>query len=267
MLYTHMFLHYVIPLALVGTAFALARKRTEGAQRYCLLGFLGTVFCVTLAYFALNIVRNEGLVGDETYRNLTSGASSFFLVLNIASLALLVTYVFLLGKLEHGPTGYGGWLKFYVVVHRYVAPIAVVAAGIFVLPSLLRIAGAYAGLVGFIAAQYAVLLGVTALGAYAAGKVREIDAAGLRLTRVYLWLLLATPAVSVAIGSLIEMPESVRFEFLEKQLLDLMKALVVFIVWTSYFRISRRVRNSFAPVPGPAAAPAATASGSDQAAG
>ena len=89
----------------------------------------------------------------------------------------------------------------------------------------------------------------------------------LRLTRVYLWLLLATPAVSVAIGSLVETPESVRFEFLEKQLLDLMKALVVFIVWTSYFRISRRVRNSFAPAPGPAAAPAATASGSDQAAG
>jgi hypothetical protein len=42
-------------------------------------------------------------------------------------------------------------------------------------------------------------------------------------------------------------PDSVRFEFHEMQLLDLMKALVLFLAWMSYFRISRRVRNTFAP--------------------
>jgi hypothetical protein len=200
-----------------------------------------------LAFLALSIVRSEGLLTEESYRNLTGTASSFFLVLNIASLALLVAYVALLGKVERGPAGDGGWLKFYVVIHLYVAPFAVVAAGIYLLPLLLRIAGTYAGFASFLGAQYAALLAVTAFGAYAALRLQRIDAAGLRLTRAYLWVLLAIPFAGVALATLVEAPDSVRFEFHEMQLLDLMKALILFLAWMSYFRISRRVRNTFAP--------------------
>jgi len=243
----YMFLHYVVPLALLGTAFALVRKRADGAARYCLLGFLGIVFGTTLAYFTLSVLRSEGVLTDEFYRDFTGTAAAFFLVLNIASLALLVAYVSFLGKVEPGPTGFGGWLKFYVVIHLYVAPIAVVAAGIYLLPSLLRIAGEYAGFASFLGAQYAALLAVTALGMYAALRLQRIDAAALPLTRAYLWLFLAIPAAGVALATLIDVPDRVRFDFREMQLLDLMKALIIFLVWMSYFRISRRVRNTFTP--------------------
>jgi hypothetical protein len=243
----HTLLHYILPLALVGTAFALARKRTDGASRYCLLGFLGIVFGTTLTYLVLNTLRFEGILADKSYRNFTSTASAFFVVVNIASLALLVAYTALLGKLEAGPTGYGGWLKFYVVIYLYVAPIAVVVSGIYLAPSILRIAGPYAGFASLLGVQYAAVLAVTALGAYAALRLKRTDAVGLRLTRLYLWLLLTIPLAGLTLATLIEVPDAVRSDFHEMQLLDLMKAFIFFLVWVSYFRISRRVRNTFTP--------------------
>src|SRR5689334_16947253 len=117
-----MILHYVIPLLLVGTGFVLARRRTQGAARYCLLVFLGIVFASTLFYFSMNVLRLQGYLSEESYRALTGAASLFLFILDTAGLGLLITYLAFLGRMEGGPTGYGGWLKFYVFTHLYVAP-------------------------------------------------------------------------------------------------------------------------------------------------
>lgn len=138
--------------------------------------------------------------------------------------------------------GVHGWLKFFVVVNMYIAPV------LFALITIL-------GWIGYalLAEDYPNIIAVgaidTAIGAFIvikwimiAGRLRDIRPGAVQEAKK--WLII-TLAVNVLTTFLVFMTGMDTEDLMPDVIKDLIRAGIAFAIWYSYFNVSKRVQATY----------------------
>jgi len=141
------------------------------------------------------------------------------------------------------PSGVGGWLKFFVVVHLYIAPIMVVLnilvswLGYLMMiddhPELL-----VTGAIETMALGYLMILGIRA-----ARSLRDIEPRAVQAAKTFLKLSLGWALISILPSLLTDFGAT---DAMVSWLLRIGSTAVGFAIWYSYFNVSKRVKNTYA---------------------
>ena len=223
-----------------------------------------------IAYLAVNLAIMLGSRAPELLSKLNllgpDGVSQFYsrfgLPLNVVALigyCLFIPYVMATTDCQSGASsgapppslpdspyrGYGGWLALFCAVQLFVQPILAV---IMFVVGAVAISDASSQYPGFIAIYLLEALGgiaVVGLGMYAAIRLRGIRPGAVRAAKRYLLVALAWSIVSFTLPYLGNIPDSAREAMLVENIKGFVRTLIPFVIWISYFNVSKRVRATY----------------------
>lgn len=138
--------------------------------------------------------------------------------------------------------GVAGWLKFFVIVHMYIAPVLFGLQQVIGFIAIGRIADRYPGLlvVGLIEAAVGIFLIVKWI--LIARRVRDVVPGVVQEVKNWLLITLAWGLISIPLIFLSGIDP-------EDLILDALKAfataIISFSIWYSYFNVSKRVKATF----------------------
>lgn len=142
--------------------------------------------------------------------------------------------------------GYGGWLAVFGAVQLFVQPVLVVLALFVGANGLEGVSSQYPMIGGIFLLEAIAGLVVVGLGMRAAIKLRGVRPGAVRAAKLYLKVALGWSVVSLVLPYLGGIPDSTRETMTVENVKVIVRTLVSFAIWYSYFNVSRRVKATYA---------------------
>ena len=143
--------------------------------------------------------------------------------------------------------GYGGWLAFFCIISIVVAPILALITSALSIAFVLEYAKHYTSLLVLTFLQTSGNLVLAGFGVYTGIKLRATRLGAVRTAKTYLLVALGWSLLSVAMLSDAEMPSILSNDRPAQIVKQLLVSIIAFVIWFSYFTVSKRVNATFAP--------------------
>lgn len=141
--------------------------------------------------------------------------------------------------------GYGGWLAFFGAVQLFVSPILAVVMLFVGAAAISDAVSKYPGIMVVYVLETLGDVAIVGLGMYAAIQLRRIRPGAVRVTRLYLFAALMWSVLSFALPYIGAIPDSARDAMTFENIKGFVRTLIPFIIWFSYFNVSKRVKATY----------------------